>query len=248
MHSSIMTALGQNRRINFSNGSLENANSLGRSWERNSIESDDSGLFREVLETLPISVYAEDKTGSSWAKPSLSDDATCMICLGHYIEGERLRWLPCVHAFHRECIDTWLKSSVKCPLCKLNIMRDQQKERIYQQEEEITIIPSVWPPCSRETPSSDSVRRVISHTSDFLKGYNERSRRIALVTPALIGERSRQHERSNREPNAIVSRMGKAPNRQYTFPIIRRLVIQADKNVKRTNIRQKYSCLLYPCC
>uniref|UniRef100_A0A0D9W8T2 RING-type E3 ubiquitin transferase n=1 Tax=Leersia perrieri TaxID=77586 RepID=A0A0D9W8T2_9ORYZ len=46
----------------------------------------------------------------------------CSVCLGEFRDGENLRLLPrCSHAFHQQCIDTWLKSHSNCPLCRANI-------------------------------------------------------------------------------------------------------------------------------
>lgn len=36
----------------------------------------------------------------------------CNICLCDYVNGETLRTLPCLHSYHRDCIDHWLK--VRC--------------------------------------------------------------------------------------------------------------------------------------
>ncbi|KAM7263952.1 hypothetical protein ACFE04_001635 [Oxalis oulophora] len=51
-----------------------------------------------------------------------NDMITCAICLSDFIEGEPIRVLPeCYHLFHAPCIDAWLDSQPKCPLCRANI-------------------------------------------------------------------------------------------------------------------------------
>jgi len=48
------------------------------------------------------------------------DDATCSVCLDCFEGGDSLRMLPCLHRFHKDCIDEWLLRSPYCPLCKAN--------------------------------------------------------------------------------------------------------------------------------
>ncbi|KAJ1768523.1 hypothetical protein IW140_005494 [Coemansia sp. RSA 1813] len=55
---------------------------------------------------------------------SFTEERGCAICLGKYAQKDLLRLLPCKHAFHQRCIDTWLLSkdmTVHCPVCKSNI-------------------------------------------------------------------------------------------------------------------------------
>jgi len=45
----------------------------------------------------------------------------CAICLSHFDLGDLARLLPCNHAFHRPCIDKWLRRHRVCPLCMKDI-------------------------------------------------------------------------------------------------------------------------------
>ena len=51
------------------------------------------------------------------------EEAECTVCLDSLAAGEETRRLPCLHVFHRKCIDHWLLTRRKCPLCNLNIIR-----------------------------------------------------------------------------------------------------------------------------
>ncbi|KAF8058357.1 gol [Scenedesmus sp. PABB004] len=47
----------------------------------------------------------------------------CAICLVELEPGESVTVLPCMHFYHRECIDSWLSRNCTCPLCKANVLR-----------------------------------------------------------------------------------------------------------------------------
>lgn len=60
----------------------------------------------------------------SSASPSIRCDdesSKCMICREAFAKGDQLRTLPCVHMYHRHCIDAWLSRSAQCPICKHDI-------------------------------------------------------------------------------------------------------------------------------
>jgi len=60
------------------------------------------------------------------SSPKEEDTDVCVICLEHFVDGDRLRVLPCDHSFHVGCIDRWLSGSHSfdncytsgCPTCK----------------------------------------------------------------------------------------------------------------------------------
>ncbi|XP_063814607.1 E3 ubiquitin-protein ligase ARK2C isoform X1 [Pseudophryne corroboree] len=48
-------------------------------------------------------------------------DEKCTICLSMLEDGEDVRRLPCMHLFHQVCVDQWLVTSKKCPICRVDI-------------------------------------------------------------------------------------------------------------------------------
>lgn len=74
-----------------------------------------SGLDETLINKITVCKY---RRGDG----SALHTTDCSVCLGEFHDGESLRLLPkCSHAFHQQCIDTWLKSHSNCPLCRSNI-------------------------------------------------------------------------------------------------------------------------------
>jgi hypothetical protein len=78
------------------------------------------GVSNEVLETMPVEEFREEGV----VREDRPENATqCMICLADFVNGDRLRRLPCTHVYHQPCIDEWLHRCTDCPLCKMNVER-----------------------------------------------------------------------------------------------------------------------------
>ncbi|EAT36320.1 AAEL011580-PA [Aedes aegypti] len=88
---------------------------------------------KEVVKNLPEKVVTKD-------------DERCTICIKpNEDENEMFLVLPCKHDFHKSCIMPWLEKTNSCPLCRHELLTDdenyeQQKkfrERAARREQEI---------------------------------------------------------------------------------------------------------------
>uniref|UniRef100_A0A251U113 RING-type E3 ubiquitin transferase n=1 Tax=Helianthus annuus TaxID=4232 RepID=A0A251U113_HELAN len=71
----------------------------------------DSGLDQTFIDALPVFMYNK--------VVGANEPFDCAVCLCEFSENDKLRLLPtCSHAFHINCIDTWLLSNSTCPLCR----------------------------------------------------------------------------------------------------------------------------------
>ncbi|KAK6635573.1 hypothetical protein RUM44_000826 [Polyplax serrata] len=52
----------------------------------------------------------------------------CTICLSEFEESEDVRRLPCMHLFHIECVDQWLSTNKRCPICRVDIETHLNKD------------------------------------------------------------------------------------------------------------------------
>ncbi|KAF8400438.1 hypothetical protein HHK36_013736 [Tetracentron sinense] len=77
----------------------------------------DAGVDQSFIDTLPVFLYK--------AIIGLKNPFDCAVCLCEFEAEDKLRLLPkCSHAFHLECIDTWLLSHSTCPLCRGSLLSD----------------------------------------------------------------------------------------------------------------------------
>ncbi|KAM0941964.1 putative transcription factor C2H2 family [Dioscorea sansibarensis] len=70
-----------------------------------------AGASQRHLDNLPESIVHQ----------SDNIEEACAICLEIPTVGETIRHLPCLHKFHKDCIDKWLRRKTFCPVCKSGI-------------------------------------------------------------------------------------------------------------------------------
>ncbi|KAL8160565.1 hypothetical protein V2J09_002102 [Rumex salicifolius] len=74
---------------------------------------------RLLLDDIRIRSYPTLIIGESFREVE-SDNKMCSICLADYEAKEILKILPdCLHRFHANCIDQWLRFHSSCPICRI---------------------------------------------------------------------------------------------------------------------------------
>ena len=53
-----------------------------------------------------------------------NDKKNCVICMEDFKNGDVTTNLPCLHMFHTNCIQSWLKTQNTCPICKFKLTQD----------------------------------------------------------------------------------------------------------------------------
>ncbi|XP_057981360.1 RING-H2 finger protein ATL43 [Malania oleifera] len=96
------------------NGVIHSGNP--NSWRASSAARKNSGVDRSVIESLPVFQFNSLR--------GHKEGLDCAVCLNRFepTPTELLKFLPkCKHAFHIECLDTWLDAHSTCPLCRSRV-------------------------------------------------------------------------------------------------------------------------------
>ena len=108
------TAFTENNTMNDSEAILNVAHRL---QPQSGVQLTKEEKYSIVLSALPTFNYRplERQVGESDEEYILRTQ--CQICLGDYKEGDQVRALPCMHAFHASCTEDWLHVRLQCPNC-----------------------------------------------------------------------------------------------------------------------------------
>lgn len=74
------------------------------------------GASRFEIESLPSKIL-----GRNVDAELPPDKRECHVCLETFRPGDDVRTLPCLHSYHKACIDRWLGTNACCPVCKHRI-------------------------------------------------------------------------------------------------------------------------------
>ncbi|KAI9165389.1 hypothetical protein LWI28_013200 [Acer negundo] len=69
------------------------------------------------------------------------ESESCCVCLSRLEDGEDMRVLPCLHKFHKLCVDMWFDACTKtCPLCRFSMVEEEK----FLRKEELTEEMIIW--------------------------------------------------------------------------------------------------------
>lgn len=78
------------------------------------------------MSSLKTKTYRQPKPWCDPSQPVETDN--CAVCLEPFNNNQCLRVLPCLHEYHRDCVDPWLLLQHTCPLCKRSILSSVRKD------------------------------------------------------------------------------------------------------------------------
>lgn len=70
------------------------------------------GMSQTAIDMLPEYICTQDSDAGKDG---------CVVCLEAFRKGQTLRTIPCLHRFHKQCIDHWLQRKSTCPICLYEI-------------------------------------------------------------------------------------------------------------------------------
>ncbi|XP_010901678.2 RING finger protein 215 isoform X2 [Esox lucius] len=84
-------------------------------------------ILKRLL-SLKTRKYRQPKLRCDPAQGLAAETENCAVCLEQFNNNQCLRVLPCLHEFHRDCVDPWLMLQHTCPLCKRSILSNLCRE------------------------------------------------------------------------------------------------------------------------
>ncbi|XP_037803495.1 E3 ubiquitin-protein ligase RNF13-like [Penaeus monodon] len=105
----------------------------------------------------------------------------CAVCLEDYVDNDKLRILPCSHAYHTKCIDPWLtKNRRVCPVCKRKVFTGDER------------------PSDLESDSEDESSPLINSDEGTQGGTFNQQRENPFQEAERLAEERRQQRRRRR--------------------------------------------------
>ncbi|NWI36997.1 RNF13 ligase, partial [Picathartes gymnocephalus] len=126
-------------------------------------------LRKDQLKKLPVHKFKKGNQTDSQLCVVGDEYDVCAICLDEYEDGDKLRILPCSHAYHCKCVDPWLTKTKKtCPVCKQKVVpsqgdSDSETDSSQEENEVSENTPLLRPLASVSTQSFGALSESHSH-------------------------------------------------------------------------------------
>ncbi|KAE9603836.1 putative transcription factor C2H2 family [Lupinus albus] len=198
-----------------------------------------SGIDRSVIESLPTFRF-----GSLMGQKEGLD---CAVCLTKFEGTEVLRLLPkCKHAFHVECVDTWLDAHSTCPLCRYRVDPEDifllhDTKTSHQNEEHVTIDVEKGRNSLSQISESSQTRRISGRHS----WVGEREGDKILQTTSFL-RRSLDSETTRRKSENGVG-VGRFMRQRKDGMLLLTEEIKEKEKEKERRIEQRINIVSPPC-
>lgn len=80
--------------------------------------------IRQRAANMPAELYLPAATvfgavsAGDESDPLAEKELCCTICLGSFSQGDSIRVTECMHRYHADCLEQWVRHSFCCPMCK----------------------------------------------------------------------------------------------------------------------------------
>jgi len=126
----VRTVNGQSQRLHAVLNASQLRDKLAQILDSNPANGSSQNLFADLMASASTTTTVINRSvADTTVYPSYTydgthvpeDKKTCSICLSDYEVNEDIKLIPCMHFFHKACIDEWMSRSCVCPICKSKI-------------------------------------------------------------------------------------------------------------------------------
>uniref|UniRef100_A0AAF5PXW7 RING-type domain-containing protein n=1 Tax=Wuchereria bancrofti TaxID=6293 RepID=A0AAF5PXW7_WUCBA len=113
----IDNASGSNTIMRYPDSELQSAYTNELWVSETSSERRRQELLIEDPKKVHVSTLLEQIPADTYKEEAKMRDIECPICMIDFVDGDPIRYLPCMHCYHKNCVDDWLMRSFSCPSC-----------------------------------------------------------------------------------------------------------------------------------
>lgn len=121
----MMGGISTNETTEDAVGVSENSKSRWQCYDVIVDSTDKKGHYGRLRPKKTSNLSEKNSSASSSSSSDLilqnEEDATCSICLCEYENNDQVVRLSCSHLYHYDCISSWTKNHVRCPLCNYDL-------------------------------------------------------------------------------------------------------------------------------